>query len=174
MRIARPVEVRFWEKVNKQGSDDCWLWTAFIDKNGYGLFRLNSNKQVRAHRISYEIAFGEFAQTLLVCHRCDNPSCVNPKHLFLGTVTDNNRDKIKKKRDSRGVTHGRFTKPECTARGERHGRSKLNEQQVAEIRQYIPNGGLSRSQLARHYGVAKSTIDRILSNRYWSQTTPQL
>lgn len=89
-----PVE-RFWKKVKK--SEGCWEWLAVVSSRGYGTFSLNY-KSVSAHRYSYQLHFGEIPDGLLVCHTCDNPRCVNPDHLFLGTSLDNNHDMIKKGR----------------------------------------------------------------------------
>ena len=80
---------RFWAKVDKSG--DCWMWTASKHQKGYGQVRIEG-KLYRAHRLSYEWTYGSFDKKLCVCHKCDNPSCVKPEHLFLGTVTDNMRD----------------------------------------------------------------------------------
>lgn len=89
---------RFWSKVNKGlRPDDCWIWTAG-KSNGYGIFRVGDNKTISAHRYSYILHNGKEPGSLFVCHRCDNPSCVNPDHLFLGTQGDNIQDMIDKGR----------------------------------------------------------------------------
>ena len=91
------VEERFWAKVVK--SDGCWEWTAKHDKNGYGRFSPNGQySQVPAHRFSWELHNGPVPEGMLVCHRCDNPECTNPNHLFLGTPQDNMDDKVRKGR----------------------------------------------------------------------------
>jgi hypothetical protein len=105
---------RFWVKVDKQlGEDACWLWTSAIDGGYYGRFRING-VVVKAHRMSYEIANGaipedpnDFDGTFHVLHKCDTTYCVNPKHLTLGTRSDNQRDRVRKGR------HNQREKSEC-------------------------------------------------------------
>jgi len=149
---------RFWSKVNKSG--DCWEWTASFNTTGRGQFRLNG-MMVLAHRLSYmmnhpiTIDLMEGHREILVCHRCDNPKCVNPSHLFLGSYADNNRDKEAK---------GRGNPP----KGEKHGHSKLTEDDVREIRTRYANGGVLQRQLALEYGVWQRTIGRIINRETWS------
>ena len=80
---------RFWSKVNK--TDGCWEWTAYLNKQGYGRYGIGSNVY-RAHRLAFEEAYGPIPEGMFVCHKCDNPSCVRPDHLFLGTNSDNLKD----------------------------------------------------------------------------------
>lgn len=99
----RPATDRFWEKVDKRGPDDCWLWTASCDKKGYGAFTLPDGHIGIAHRFSYELHYGPIPEGegyhgTCVLHECDNPPCCNPKHLFLGTAKDNAIDMWEKGR----------------------------------------------------------------------------
>jgi len=92
----RPLAERFWEKVEK--TDGCWLWTSTLNTWGYGQFQIGRTKQYRAHRIAYELTYGPIPAGMHVCHHCDNPRCVRPDHLFLGTHLDNMRDRQAKGR----------------------------------------------------------------------------
>ena len=86
---------RFWDKVDKTG--ECWIWTAYTKTDGYGQFKFDG-KMRGAHRMAWLLTNGEIPDGMLVCHTCDNPSCVNPNHLFLGTNQDNADDKMNKGR----------------------------------------------------------------------------
>jgi hypothetical protein len=125
---------RFWAKVKK--TETCWTWTAYRDPQGYGTFSVGpraTHAPHRAHRVAWELTNGQIPDGSLVLHRCDNPSCVNPKHLFLGTHQDNQRDKVAKGRQATGLRNGKHTKPEKTPRGDNHWRrsQKLNQGEVA-------------------------------------------
>ena len=141
------AQKRFWAKVNRGRPDDCWLWTAARGGNGYGLFRIGRIVQP-AHRFSWEIHNGPIPEGLFVLHRCDNPLCVNPAHLFLGTQADNMADRNAKGR---------------TSRGEAHGEAKLTEAQVREIRASRE----SQRAIAKRLGVAQTTISDIRKGKTW-------
>ncbi len=141
----------FWLKIDKRGPDECWPWLASGDVRGYGQFGLlpaGTRTMFYAHRIAYYLATGKQPGPLCVCHKCDNPSCCNPAHLFLGTQADNMADMRIKDRA-------------CVGSG--HGSSKLTEAQVLEIRASNAPG----VALAAKYGVKRSTISLIKSRRCW-------
>lgn len=151
------LEDRFWAKVAGVGQDQCWEWTAATSKDGYGLFW--DNKAAKAHRVSYELHKGEIPKGMCVCHSCDNPGCVNPAHLWLGTVADNNADMAEKGRAKSGYSGG-------GPPGEKHGRSKLAEAQVKEIRRRYPR--VNQRELAALFGVSRSQIGRIVNGEHWT------
>lgn len=143
---------RFFEKVNK--TDSCWLWTS---NKGYGRF-WNGSKLVGAHRFSYEYHNGKIPEGMYVCHSCDNPSCVNPEHLFLGTQKENMLDKIEK---------GRVGSTSLRYRGENAYGAKLTNAQAMEIRKlYSP--GVNKRSLMRLFKVGRKTIDKILEGKSYA------
>jgi len=150
MVIDKGTLDRYWEKVNVKGPDDCWEWMAGIRGFGYGRFWFK-RKCVPAHRFSWELRNGGIPEGMLVCHSCDNPSCVNPEHLFLGTQSDNIQDALKKDRMSNG---------------ERNGFSKLIDEQVLSIRREYKEGK-SQAELTRKHGVSKSTIHFVVTRKTW-------
>lgn len=139
---APTFEERFWQKVNK--TESCWLWTGAKKPKGYGVIGVGGKKSGLAHRVSWRLASGSDPGPLWVLHRCDNPSCVRPDHLFLGTAKTNTADMVAK---GRGV------------------RPKLTPEAVKEIRGAVEAGESSRS-LAKRYGVSGTLIRKALSQGY--------
>lgn len=129
----------------------CWQWNGASDRDGYGVFGHHRGKQIRAHRASYELHIGSIGDGQLVCHKYDNPGCINPSHLFLGSPKDNTMDMIYK---------GRKT----TLIGESHGNAKLKCNDVSEIRA-LRESGASLHDLATRYGVTFQHISAITLNK---------
>jgi hypothetical protein len=154
-RIHGNDEERFWSKVEKRGPGECWIWTGGLNTSGYGQFQLR-RKSVGAHRWMYEHTIGKIPDGLLVCHTCDNPPCVNPAHLWLGTNGDNMRDSSQK---------GRRVGLQA---GTNNGRAILTPDDVREIRRvYTGKYGELRT-LARRYGVTDTTIASAVKGQTWS------
>lgn len=155
---------RFWAKVDKSaGNDACWIWTGYIHWKGYGQFSVSAQKRTRrAHRVAYEIKYGKIPDGAFVCHKCDNRSCCNPAHLFLGSPQDNTSDMIIKGRQSQGEYHSLRT-----PRGEAHRNHKLTRETVESIRKRYESGGTSQRSLAAEFNVSKTLIANILHKRAW-------
>lgn len=149
-----PPATRFLRNVSPPNERGCTLWTGFRDPKGYGRFAPSGTHATLAHRWSYEQRFGKIPPGLAVCHRCDVPACVNPDHLFVGTIIDNNADCKAKGR----VAHGGA-----------HGHAKLTEADVVTIRR-LASQGEKAVALAARYGVVRNTIYRVISpaRKHWS------
>lgn len=148
---------RFKRKFEERGLDECWPWTAGTDAYGYGKIMMKTDKGFQsrgAHVVAYTITNGPIPKGLLVCHTCDNPACVNPNHLIIGTYQYNMTDKCNK---------GRHRSPI----GEAVGSSKLTEEAISEIKASI-KAGVEQKQLANKFGVSPSSICNIVKGRTWS------
>ncbi len=192
---------RFWSHVAIKGNNDCWIWEGTVCSPGYGVISiatLSGHRPCKAHRISYLLAHGEVDDDLFVCHDCpdgDNPLCVNPSHLFLGTALDNALDRKAKGRGACGETHGSRTHPEKIRRGDQHpfrinpslaphgernyvhthpeirqgernGRAKLTETQVKEVRERHARGE-TYAELGRYYGIRPEMASFIVRRIAW-------
>ncbi len=146
-RLSR--EQQFWAKVSPEPNTGCWLWTGSYARGGYGQF----GNGKRAHRVAWEYARGSIPLGLFVCHRCDNPTCCNPEHLFLGTHLDNEQDKDAKDRRPRGA--------ETVL-------AKLTDEEVLSIRREYASSRIRQRDLARKYGVGQASIHYIVTGKHWA------
>jgi hypothetical protein len=182
---------RFWSHVDKSGTHGswngtpCWTWTFGTQEDGYGCTKIQ-RKNLLAHRAAYAITYGEPQSGMQVLHRCDNPPCCNPVHLFVGTHTDNMRDMVSKGRhsfqrhpelvrhviDTRkmnppiGDNHYLRLYPEKRERlkGSKNPSAKLTDAQVNEIRN---SSGITQKELARRYSVCRQLIGQIIRRVIW-------
>lgn len=164
-RTIKPIEERFWAKVQKGAESDCWLWIAGRTPAGYGTLSVGGRDarpyNVYAHRFSFMIHKGAIPDGMLIMHSCDNPHCVNPAHLSLGT------DKINAD-DMRRKGRARYGGPNVYTRilGEKNHAAVLTPQDVLDIRRDAAFGE-TKTSLARRYGVSDSTIRRTVSRLNW-------
>lgn len=137
----------------------CWEWKEFTNTDGYGMFRMASTSpMIGAHKASHVIYKGEVATGEVVRHTCDNPPCVNPDHLVLGTVADNVDDCVARKRRS-------------PQRGNHNNARKISSEDAASIRETYARGGVSQQSLADEYGVTQAAISAVIRGKTWNAAT---
>lgn len=146
------VRQHILSKTIKNG--DCIEWIGLKDKDGYGKIKINK-KNLRVHRVIYEDKFGKIKNNFLVCHTCDNPSCVNINHLFLGTVKDNTQDMLEK---GRGFVQKQF--------GENNNQAKLTKSKVIRILEYA-DIGIKQKEIASMFNISPVTVSNIIKNKSW-------
>lgn len=144
------IRERIMEKI-KIIDTGCWEWTGCKRDGEYGRFKVNGHQQF-AHRVSYQEFVGTIPEGMCVCHKCDNPPCVNPEHLFLGTNADNQKDMVNKKRQ---------------LYGERNPKAILTREKADEIRIIYKNGRITMKEVGILFGVSKGCIQHIIHNRHW-------
>lgn len=150
-----------WEKVPKGGPDECWLWNGYRTNAGYGMLRVGKRQRVLAHRTAFWLANGYDPTPLFVCHSCDQPACVNPRHLWCGTQKDNMSDCTAKGRVKHGDDHHRRRYPGS--------KFKLKESDIAAIRLLHATGECTRGELAAKFGVRPENISLIIQRKIWKQ-----
>lgn len=145
----RPIEERFWKKVSPEPNTGCWLWTGATQRNGYGVIKMDypSKRNVAAHRFSWALVNGAIPDGMVVCHKCDNPPCVNPDHLYAGTLKDNARDMVERGRARYGM---KITFPYDL---------------VELVRAEYAAGGISTTQLSKKHGISVAHVGRIVNNQ---------
>lgn len=148
----RPIIDRFMEKVSIEPNSGCWLWTASAFPDGYGQIGV-AGKNWQAHRLSWVLHRGQIPDGWCVCHRCDNPPCVNPEHLFLGTMADNTADRQSKGRQARN-------------RGEQAGGVRLTWSIANEVRR-LAAGGMSQADIHRALSLSRQQVSRIVRKERW-------
>ena len=153
------TEERFWRNVQK--TSECWNFQA-TNYKGYGTLMV-AGRNIAAHRFSWELHCGPIPAGLFVCHKCDNPACVRPDHLFIGTPADNTADMVSK---------GRAAGPTNPLRGQQNGNSVLREADVRKIRRLYANGTHNSGRLAPMFGVSQTTICNIIRRKVWFHITP--
>lgn len=156
VRMPRPIAERFWEKVDKRGPNECWPWKAAKGPSGHGQFRIGSKKDssmrsVPAARVAYELTYGPMEEGLEACHKCDNPPCCNPSHIFPGTHKENMEDMANKGRSSQG---------------ERDSQAKLTADQVRQIRQLCAEG-MTQENVGKHFGITQGAVWLIVTRKRW-------
>lgn len=155
---ATPISIRFEAKYIPEPNSGCWLWLDYLDEDGYGQISLSKTKVARAHRVAYSLYRGEPPKHLLVCHTCDNPCCVNPDHLFLGTPKDNSQDMSRK---------GRYAHHKRPNPGELNGRAIINDDVALHILTSFWECGQTARSIADRLGLTYGIVSHVTKGRTW-------
>lgn len=167
VNIEERDRIRFWSFVNKEGPTpphrpeigNCWIWIGSKIASGYGKF-LIGGRELKSHRLSFALQYGEIRDRIWALHKCDNPACVRPSHLFEGDHQANTADMVAKGRVARGIRHG-----QC---GEKSCRTKMTAEKVLKMREIYRTQKISTRELGNLMGIAKSTAGAIINRTSWS------
>lgn len=155
---AKLTPEKFWSMCEKR-ENSCWEWTRCLHKDGYGQLSYH-RKFWLAHRLAWHLARGPIPKGICVCHKCDNPKCINPDHLFIGSHAENMSD-MKNKGRRKNINSG-----------ELNGRAKISASDAAEIRNKYQSGKTRQVDLAAEYGIAQTVISLIVRGKIWKQENP--
>lgn len=157
VRVVAAYEERFWSKVKRLGPDECWLWSGHRWPKGYGAFKDYGGSLNPASRVAFVMEVGEIPPGMVVMHTCDNPPCVNPRHLIAGTPQENNRD-----RDIKGR--------QVSPRGEKHSHSSITNDTARVIKERLATGE-RQSSVADGLRVSRNVVGQIARGRTWKHVT---
>lgn len=152
MNLSKTHIQKFWDRIDKSNQDVCWEWKSHKNSDGYGSMKIFGQEQ-KAHRISWTLHYGDIPDGMCVCHTCDNPGCVNPHHLWLGTHTENMVDKSRK---------GRVD-------GERNPNSKIDDETAKRIVREYENGIFSQAEIARKEKLSTGQVCKIIHGKSRNQ-----
>ena len=151
------TSIKFWAKVarRRNSKGNCWRWLGSKTSDGYGRFYIEGHRSMfLVHRVMWVESGGKLKGSDCVLHKCDNPSCVNPTHLFVGTLSDNMRDMVEKRRNN-------------PQRGESNGAAKININEVRQIRRMAKDRTITQSRIADMFGITQVTVSGIHKRKIW-------
>ena len=174
VNIPESKVAKFWSRVDVLGVEDCWNWKFGKNKAGYGQFCM-MNRDFISSRVAYCIANGGIPKNTIICHKCDNPACCNPNHLYAGTFEDNYKDSVNRERlkysrveKKKSALSAAFPERYGIVKGSTNGRSRLTESDVIELRRLRKEGILTLREIAKRFDVSRSCVCHVLAGRCWT------